>query len=142
MNFGLLAAEIGSLVWGTTENFNRPRVLASLLQRRRSTDVNQTLHDVWPSPALVYYVYIWGGGLLSPNGILPAAKFTLCPTSKSCVLLCWQSYCTALEQWALAKVCGVVQGMELRNFCRRRHLHSAGRPSRWASAHVLVTYLL
>ena len=28
--------------------------------------------------------------------------------------------------------------MELRNFRRRRHLYSAGRPSRWASAHILV----
>jgi len=37
--------------------------------------------------------------------------------SKSCVLLYWQRYCTALEQWASAKLrCCVVQGMELRNF--------------------------
>jgi len=36
--------------------------------------------------------------------------------SKSCVLLYWQRYCTALEQWASAKLCGVVQGMELRSF--------------------------
>jgi len=28
-----------------------------------------------------------------------------------------------------AKLCHVVQGMELRNFRRRRHLYSAGRPS-------------
>ena len=33
---------------------------------------------------------------------------------------------------------GVVQGMELQNFRRRRHLYSAGLPSRWASAHILV----
>jgi len=43
-------------------DFNRFRVLASLLHRRRATEVNQTLHDVWPSSGLVYYVYIWGGG--------------------------------------------------------------------------------
>jgi len=54
-NFGPLEAEIGSLVWGTRTNFNGFRVLASLLQRRRSTEVNQTLHDVWPSPGLVHY---------------------------------------------------------------------------------------
>ena len=41
-----------------------------------------------------------------------------------------------------AKLCGVVQGMELRNFRRRRHLYSAGRPSRWASAHILVLNLI
>ena len=34
--------------------------------------------------------------------------------------------------------CGVVQGMELRNFRRGRHLYSTGRPSRWASVHILV----
>jgi len=47
VNFGLLMAEIGWGVWGTTANFNGFRVLASLLHRRRSTEVNQTLHDVW-----------------------------------------------------------------------------------------------
>jgi len=46
VNFGQLTAEIGWRVWGTPENFNGFRVLASSLHRRRSTDVNQTLHDV------------------------------------------------------------------------------------------------
>ena len=41
-------------------NFNRFRVLASLLHRHRSTEVNQTLQDVWPSPGLVHYLYIFG----------------------------------------------------------------------------------
>jgi len=35
VNFGSLAAETVSLVWGTPANFNGFRVLASLLQRRR-----------------------------------------------------------------------------------------------------------
>jgi len=56
-----LAAEISLPVWGTPANFNGFRVLASLMQRRRSAEVNQTLHDVWPSPALVRYIYIFGG---------------------------------------------------------------------------------
>ena len=60
VNFGLQAAEIVSLVWGAPSNFNGFRVLASLLQRRRSTEANQTLHDVWPSPGLVRYIYIFG----------------------------------------------------------------------------------
>ena len=42
------------------------------------------------------------------------------------VLLYLQRYCTTLEQRPSAKLCGVVQGMELRNFRRRRHLYSAG----------------
>jgi len=44
--------------------------------------------------------------------------------SKFCVLLYWQYYCsTALEQWSSAKLCDMVQGMELRNFHRWRHLY-------------------
>jgi len=62
VNFGPLMAEIDSGVWGTPANFNGFRVLASLQHRRRSTDVNQTFHDVWPSPSLLHYTYIhfWG----------------------------------------------------------------------------------
>jgi len=89
VNFGPLAAEIVSLVWGTPANFNGFCVLASLLQRRRSVEANQTLHNVWPSPELVHYIY---------SGREP--KFA-----------------------ALSKGC---------------HLYSAGRPSRWALAHILV----
>jgi len=80
VNFGPLAAEIGSLVWG-----NGFRVLASLLQRRRSTEAHQTLHDVWPSPWLVHYIYIFGDSY-------PVTEFC-----QSCALLYWQSYYTALE---------------------------------------------
>jgi len=60
VNFGPLAAEIGPVVCGTPANFNGFRALASLLQRRRSTEANQTLHDVWLSPGLVHYIYIFG----------------------------------------------------------------------------------
>jgi len=67
VNFGPLAAEMVSLVWGTPANFNGFRVLAALL-----------------------------------HGIL---------------------------------VVGVSQTAALN---RRRHLYSAGRPSRWALAHILV----
>ena len=79
VNFGPLAAEIVSLVWGTPGNFNVFRVLSTLLQRRRSTEVNQTLHYVWPSPGLVRYIYTFGISC-PPDGILPRAKFTLCPS--------------------------------------------------------------
>jgi len=74
VNFGPLTAEIRSAVWGTPANFNDFRVLALLLQRRRTLEANKTLHDLWPSPVLVHYIHFWG--LLPPNGILPAAKFT------------------------------------------------------------------
>jgi len=72
-----------------------------------------------------YTIYTFSGAL-TPDEILPRAKFTLRP--KSCVLPYWQRYC------------GVVQGMELRNFPRRRHLYSARRPSCSASAHISSYY--
>jgi len=61
VNVGPLTAEIGLGVWGTSANCNGFRVLASLLQRRRSPDANQTLHDVWPSSGLLHYIYTFGG---------------------------------------------------------------------------------
>jgi len=78
LNFGPLMAEIGSGFLDTPANFNGFRILALLLQRRRSTEVNQTLHDVWPSPALLHYIYFFRA--VAPDGILPGAKFTLRPS--------------------------------------------------------------
>jgi len=52
-------AEIGSGVWGTPTNFNGFRILPSLVQRHRSLEANQTLHNVPLSPGLVHYVYIF-----------------------------------------------------------------------------------
>jgi len=97
----------GSL--STPANFNGFRVLPSLLQRRRSLKANQTLHDVWPSPGLVHYIYIFGGSC-------PLTEF--CPVQNSlyvqvlhCPILA-ALLCTPLQQRASAEVCGVVQGME------------------------------
>ena len=58
--YGEVMAEIGLPVWGIPANFNGFRVLASLLQRRRSSEANQTLHNVWPSPEQVHYTYTFG----------------------------------------------------------------------------------
>ena len=80
VNFGLLTAEICWRVWGTPPNFNGFRVLASLLQRRRSTKVNQTLHDVTLAVSWAGTLYIHFPGLLPRNGIFPRAKFTLRPS--------------------------------------------------------------
>jgi len=41
--------------------FQQDCVLASLLHRRCSTEVNQILHDVWPSAGVVHYIYIFRG---------------------------------------------------------------------------------
>jgi len=98
VNFGPLTAEIGWRVWGTSVNFNGFRVLDSLLHRCRSTEVNQTLHDIWPSPVLVHYIYTFWG-FLPANGILPGVQNSLCVQ-----VLPYLRYCTALEQHASAKL--------------------------------------
>ena len=59
-NVGLLPAEISSLVWGTTANFNGFRVLASLLQRHRSTKKPTKLCTMF-GRLLVHYIFIFGG---------------------------------------------------------------------------------
>jgi len=134
-NFGPLTAEIGSGFWSTPANFNRFHVLASLLQQCRSPNFARCLAVSWAATLYIHFL-----GLLPPWQNLATCKLHF--ASKSCVLLYWQCYCMALQQRASAKLCGMVQGMELRNFLRRRH--SAERPSRWASADilVLVTFLL
>jgi len=77
-NFGPLTAEIGLPVWGTPANFNLFRVLSLLLQRRRSPEANQSLHDIWPS--LGWYTIYTFSGPFPPDGILPGAKFKLHPS--------------------------------------------------------------
>jgi len=84
VKFSALTVEIGSGFWGHPANFNGFPVLASLLQRRRSSEANQTLHDVSPSPGLLHYIYIFG--VSCPDGILPRVKFTLRPSLASPIL--------------------------------------------------------
>jgi len=43
VNVGLLAAEIGPVVWGTAANFNGFRVLAALLHSSQVVGVSETL---------------------------------------------------------------------------------------------------
>jgi len=83
VNSGPLAAETGSGVWDTPAHFNEFRVLASLLHRRRSTEVNQTLQDVGPSPGLLHYICIFGGSCPSQN----SGRWKIHFASKSCVLI-------------------------------------------------------
>jgi len=131
VNVGTLAAEIVLPVWGTHANFNGFRVLAALLQRRRSPEANLTLYDVCPSPALVHYIYIFG--FLPRYGILPGAKFTLYPAGLA--LSYFGSVITARH---------LSSGREP-NFAALstgHHLYSAGPPSRWALAHILVLQYL
>jgi len=74
-------------------------------------------------------------------GLLPVAEF--CHLRNS---LCVQVLCSVLAALlhatpaaSSAKLCGVVQRMELWNFRRgHHHVYLAWRPSRWASTHILV----
>jgi len=133
-NFGPLTAEIGSGVWGTPANFNGFRAFvtaATYVAHRRPTK----LCTMFGRLLRWYTVYSFSEALASWR------NFTTCKihfASKSCLLLYWQRYCTALQQRASAKSCGGLQGMELRNFRRGRHLYSA---ERWASAHIQVQIL-
>jgi len=79
----------------------------------------------------------WAGTLVSTytfsRALAPWRNFATCKihfTSNSCVLIYWQRYCTALQQRASAKLCCVIQGMELRKLRCGRHLYWSGRPSR------------
>jgi len=93
VNIGLPTAEIGLPVRGTPANFNGFRVLASLLHGRRSTEVNQTLHDVWPSPGLVHYIHIFGGSC--PLTEFYQVQNSLCVQGSGSPI--YHRYCTALE---------------------------------------------
>jgi len=111
-NFGPLTAEIGLPVRGHPANFNRFRVLASLLQQRRSPEANQTLHDFWPSPGLVKYIYIFGG-------FRPLTEFCYVQNSLCVQVLRSRILAELLRGTpaaASANLCSVVQGMEYGKF--------------------------
>ena len=113
---------------GRPSNFNGFRVLASLLQRRRSTESNQTLYDVWPSPARLDYVYIFGG---------------CCPVTEFChvqISVCVLQVLRSPIGSVTARHSSSGREPNFAALSTGRHLYSAGRPSRWALAHILVAY--
>jgi len=127
VKFGLLGAEIVTLLWGAPADCNRFRVLVSLLQRRRSTEANQAARCLAVSWAGTLYVHFWG--FLPRNGILPGATFTLRPSLE---LSCFGSI--------TAQRCSSGRQPNFAALNRGRHLYSAGRPSCWAFAHILVQF--
>jgi len=105
VNFGPLTAEISWRVWGTPADFNGFHVLASfvsdiavfLLKRDVKLQLTNRLGFVTAPTSLnggqphfarclavswagTLYIFLGGGGVLPPNGILPGAKFTLRPS--------------------------------------------------------------
>ena len=123
----LTAADTVSLVCGTPANFNGFRVLASLLQRRRSTEANQTFHNVWPLPVLVDYICIFGG-------CCPVTEFRQVQDSL-CVLRVLRSPIGSVT----ARQSSTGREPNFAALSTGRHLYSAGRLSRWALAHILVS---
>ena len=105
-------AENGLPVWGTPSKFQWGSgfgfVTAPTSLSRDQPNLSRCLAVSWAGKLYRHF-----RGLLLPNGILPGALFTFRPSL-------------------------ALQGMELRNFRRGRHLYSVGRPSGWASAHILV----
>ena len=118
VNFGPLAADIGPVVRGTPTNFNGFRVLALLLQRRRSPEANHTLHDVWPLPGLVDYIIYF-------RRLLPVTEFCHLQNSM-CVLQVLRSPIGI----AAARHSSSGREHNFASWSTGRHLYSAGRPSR------------
>jgi len=114
--FGSVTAEIDWRVWGIQQIST-----AFASWQRYCTDVAERMSTklctIFGSLLRWYTIYTFSLALPPPIGILPGTKFTLRPNlAFSSFLLYGQRYCTAVEQWASATLCGVVQGMELRNF--------------------------
>ena len=112
------------------------RILALLLQRRHSPEANQTLHDVWPSPGLVLYIYIFGGSC-------PLMEFRHVQNLLWVLALSYIGSVTA--QHSSGRVSQTLQrGTRngITEFSEKATSYSAGRPSCWASAHILVQYVI
>ena len=132
VNFGPLAAEIDPVVWGTRANFNEFRVFAALLQRRRSTEANQTLHDICPPLGLLYYIYIFGGCCSLTE--ICHVQHSLCVQVLRSPILVALLHGTPVVGVSETSRRGTRNGITMLQILRC----SAGRPSRWASAHIVV----
>jgi len=119
--------QLASLGHPTPANFNRFRVLTSLLHWRRSAEVSQTLHDVWPSAGLIHYIFCQ----VQNPGRIPLG-------GKPCIQVLRPSLAFSYIGSVTAQYSSSVRQPNFAAFSRGRHLYSAGRPSRWTSAHILV----
>ena len=132
MNFGPHRAEIGWLVWGTPKkNLNGFRVLVYC------TDVAQQrptkLCIMFGRPLGWCTILFWG--LLSPNGILPGAKFTLRPRlafSNNGSVTARHSSSGSEPNFAAWYKKWNDENFASRHFQQRAPPIFRGRPSRWA----------
>jgi len=104
VNYGPLAAEIDWRVWGTPGNFNRFRVLASLLQLRCSTE--STKLCTMFGRLLGWYIIYTFSWALAPSRNFATCKIHLASNSLRSPI---GSVTTALQQRASAKLCGMVK---------------------------------
>jgi len=125
-NFGPLAAEIRSVVWDT------PAI--QRVSRLGSVTAATSLNGSQPNFARCLAVS-WAGalhvhfrGFLSRYGILLGAQFTLHPPSLAL------SYFGSVTARHLSSE----REPNFAALSTGRHLYSAGRPSRWALAHILA----
>jgi len=128
VNFGPLGAEIVSLVW-TTSKFQRVSRF-SFVTAATSLNGSQPNFARCLAVSLADTLYIHFRGFLSRNGILPGATFTFRPR----LALSYFGSVTARHSSS-----GRQPNFAVLN--RGRHLYSAGRPSRWALAHILVVVI-
>ena len=126
VNFGRLSAEFGA-PQQISAGFASWLLYCSAVPQRRSTK----LCTVFGRLLGWYTMYTFSGGSCRITEFCHAQNWLCVQLLRSPMLV---ALCTALEQWASAKVCGVVQGMELRNVRRRRHYIRLG------GHHVAVSY--
>ena len=129
VNVGPLTAEIGSGVWGTQQISTVSRLGFLITAPTLLNGDQPNFARCLAVSCAVYNIYTFWG-LLLPNGIFSAVKLTLRPS----LAFSYVASITARHSSSgrrSAKLCGVVQGMELRYFRRGRHLYLAGQPSRW-----------
>ena len=109
VNFFPLTAEICCWVWGTPPSFSGFCILAGFVTAPTSLNSGHPNCARCLAVSCTGTLYILLGWLSEQNSATCKIHFA----SKFCILLYWQHYCTVLEQWVSAKLCGVVQGMEL-----------------------------
>ena len=126
VKFGRLAAEIGSLVWGIPSEFQRVSRLA-FVTAATSRNGSQPNFARCLAVSCAGTSYVHFRELLSRNRILPGVKFTLRPSLARCYI-----------GSVTARHSSTRRQPNFAALNRGCHLYSAGRPSRWALAHMLV----
>jgi len=125
-NFGPLTAEVGLGVWGTPNKFQRVSRLGFVTAATSLTgDQPNFARCLAVSWAATLYTF---SEAFASDGILPVANFILRPSLAFSYIISVTARHSSSGRPASAKICCVLQRMELRNFRRGRHLYSAGRP--------------